>query len=211
MAKTIIGVFDEYGQAESTVQEVINLGIVPANLGIIMPDAQAEQVHSATAERDSQVLTSLGAGAAVGGLGGLVAGFMAVAIAGIGPVLVAGPLLGALAGAGIGATAGGYLAALLELGVPKEEAEIYAEAARQGETLVFVVVEEVLADRVVEVMERYSAVDIEERARQWRQSGWKGNFHIEELRRGESSTEHRRVRMYSRAVEAPVQETQRPK
>ena len=44
----------------------------------------------------------------------------------------------ALAGAGIGAAAGGLLGALTGMGIPEEEAHVYAEGVRRGGTLVTV-------------------------------------------------------------------------
>jgi uncharacterized protein (TIGR02271 family) len=114
-------------------------------------------------------------------LGGLLVGLGALTIPGIGPVLAAGPLAAAvsgLVGAGVGAVAGaaagGLLGALVDMGIPEEQAGIYAEGVRRGGTLVTVETEDRDLDRVRDVMNRHDPVDIDERASQWRSSGWQG-------------------------------------
>lgn len=64
---------------------------------------------------------------------------------GIGPVVAAGVLATTLAGAATGAT-GGILGALVDYGISKEKAPVYAESIRRGGTLVSVRAEETRAD-----------------------------------------------------------------
>jgi hypothetical protein len=79
------------------------------------------------------------AGAISGGAVGAMAGAAATGlIPGVGPVIAGGILTGVLGGAAVGATAGGVLGGLIGLGVPKDEAEKYAEEFLDGRTLVAV-------------------------------------------------------------------------
>jgi uncharacterized protein (TIGR02271 family) len=80
----------------------------------------------------------------------------------------------ALTGAGIGAVAGGLIGALTDVGVPEEEAGYYAEGVRRGGTLVTINAEDKMADQAVEILEHHNAVDVQQRAAAWQQSGWKG-------------------------------------
>jgi hypothetical protein len=97
-------------------------------------------------------------------------------------VLAAGPLAAALGtagastlvGAGIGAAAGGLIGALVGAGIPEEDASFYAEGIRRGGTLVMVKTSDDMAQRAYDVLQRYGAVDVEERSGTWRQSGWSG-------------------------------------
>ena len=73
---------------------------------------------------------------------------------------------------GVGAVAGGLIGALTDIGVPEEQAGYYAEGVRRGGVLVTVRAEDNLVDRAVEIMERHKAVDVEQRAAYWRESGW---------------------------------------
>ena len=118
--------------------------------------------------------TGAGIGAVLGGAAGLLAGIGALAIPGVGPVVAAGALAATLAGAGVGAAVGGLVGALVEAGIPREHADIYAEAVRRGGTLVTVRTDDAFSDRVMDILNRHSPVDIEERAESWRQAGWRG-------------------------------------
>nr|MBK7064554.1 DUF1269 domain-containing protein [Deltaproteobacteria bacterium] len=119
-------------------------------------------------------MAGAGIGAVAGGIGGLIVGLVALPIPGLGPVIAAGPIAAALTGAGIGAVTGGVIGALTHVGVPEEHAQHYAEGVRRGGTLVTVSSPDVLASRVTDVMTRYHAVNVSDRATKWRESGWKG-------------------------------------
>jgi hypothetical protein len=115
-------------------------------------------------------------GGVAGGALGLLVGIGALAIPGIGPVLAAGPLAAALStaavGAGVGAAAGGLIGGLVDMGVPDEDANFYAEGVRRGGTLVSVSAEDSKANRAYDLMQRHGAVDINQRGAEWRKSGW---------------------------------------
>jgi stress response protein YsnF len=171
MAKTVIGLFDRMDDARQLVQQLIAQGFEPDDISLVSRQ-EGEYVTERGEERSSGTAIGAGAGAALGGVGGLLVGLGALAIPGIGPVIAAGPLVTALAGAGIGAAAGGIIGALTDLGVPEEEAHYYAEGVRRGGALVTVETDDQRADRAAEIMERAGAIDVDERATHWRQSGW---------------------------------------
>jgi len=79
-----------------------------------------------------------------------------------------------LSGAGVGTVAGGLIGGLTDMGVSKGDAEYYAESVRRGGALVTVRADDTRADRAAEIMRNHGAVDIEQRAEQWRQQGWTG-------------------------------------
>jgi hypothetical protein len=56
------------------------------------------------------------------------------------------------------------------LGVPKERSGYYAEAVRRGGTLVFLPLATEQVDEAMAIMERHQAVDIEQRANEWRRN-----------------------------------------
>ena len=62
---------------------------------------------------------------------------------------------------------------LTDLGVPADEAEVYAEAF-DGGALVIVESSDEWADRGLDIMHRRPAVDMDERTAHWRQEGWRG-------------------------------------
>jgi len=113
-------------------------------------------------------------GGVVGGAAGLAASLMGLAIPGIGPIIAAGPIVATLSGAGVGAVAGGLIGGLTDMGVSKSDAEFYAESVRRGGALVTVRADDTRADRAADIMRNDGAVDIEQRAEQWRERGWTG-------------------------------------
>jgi uncharacterized protein (TIGR02271 family) len=171
MAKTVIGLFDSMSDARKVVQDLQESGFERDAISIVSREGE-RYVSDRGDERTSGAAMGAGAGAAVGGLGGLLVGLSALAIPGVGPVIAAGPLATTLAGAALGATAGGIMGALTDLGIPEEEAHYYAEGVRRGGALVSVETEDHEAERAAEIMSRYGAVDLDTRAKQWRQGGW---------------------------------------
>src|SRR5215212_9434223 len=187
MAKTVVGLFDTAAEAQSVVQELINIGFQRTDISLVANNAKGEYGNYKEAGAEgSSTAEGAGAGAVgggvLGGVLGLLVGVGALAIPGIGPVLAAGPLAAALGaagastlvGAGIGAAAGGVIGALVGAGIPEEDAGFYAEGIRRGGTLVLVKSSDDMAQRAYDAMRRYGAVDVDERSGSWRQSGWNG-------------------------------------
>jgi len=252
MARTVVGLFDNFAEAQAAVRDLVDEGVDRSQISLTGNDARGEFANLSSTGKDhdhgSGTATGAGVGAALGGITGLLVGLGALTIPGIGPVIAAGPLAAALTGAGVGAgvgaVAGGLIGALTDLGVPEEEAHTYAEGVRRGGTLVTVTADERLSDRVASIMNRHGAVDIDRRATQWRERGWNRFDHTaqpmahdaitadretyrndftdtnlrdqgearipvveEELQVGKRQVERGGVRVYSRVVEQPVQET----
>jgi hypothetical protein len=189
MAKTIVGLFDDLGSARAAVQELLNSGILKADISLISNDATGEYGNYVdrlsetdvfeTSDAQEGATVGAGVGAAIGGLGGLLVGLGAFAIPGIGPVVAAGPLaatisglVGAGAGAVAGGAAGGLLGAIMDLGIPEEAAHEYAEGLRRGGHLVVVSTNDELSGRAVAILNEHGAVDIKDRAHRWRERGW---------------------------------------
>ncbi len=187
MANTIVALYDDMDTAHKVVRELRDTDIDNNNISLVAQDASGQYSQSmtkATTDTADGASTGAGVGAVVGGIGGLLVGLGALTIPGIGPVLAAGPLatavsalLGAGAGAVAGSVAGGLLGALIDMGIPEEQAGYYAEGVRRGGALVTVDADDTTLERARGVMNRYSPVDIHQRAESWRQSGWKGYEH----------------------------------
>lgn len=178
MAKTVIGLMDNLGDAQAVVRELVESGIARDDIGFM-----ANQKHQLPGTADlnesegSGTLAGAGTGAALGGMAGLALALAPLAIPGLGPILAAGPIAAALAGAGLGALAGGLIGSLTNLGVPEEEAHYYAEAVRRGGIVITVATDKAAQARVaVAIMRRHGAVDIDQRATEWKKQGWKGRF-----------------------------------
>jgi hypothetical protein len=176
MTRNVVGLFDDVEHARMAVQELRDMGIPNSDIGFAAHDTAGDYGREFESGREGAA-TGAVAGGVLGGLGGLLVGLGVLAIPGVGPILAAGPLaaaLGTLAGAGVGAAAGGLIGALIDMGLPEEEAQYYAEGVRRGGTLVTVQAPDHRLDEVRQVMDRHGAVNVRERAEAWRERGWAG-------------------------------------
>lgn len=219
MGKTIVGLYDNAEKARDAVNALVAAGCPREDISLVAKEP--ENIQKDTSEQGNKAPEGLaagaGIGAALGGLGGVLAGLGLLAIPGIGPIVAAGPIAAGLAGAAGGAVAGGLLGGLLGLGIPEEEAHAYAEGVRRGNTLVTVRAPEGQADSYAAIMNRFGPIDVKSRAAQWRQQGWSGRFEEgaqqatiplaeEQLVVGKRAVETGGVRVHSYVTEQPVRE-----
>ena len=138
--RTVVGLFDDFESAQRAAANLERAGIPRDEISIVAGNESGKykDYASGTGEVGKGVAGGAGAGAAIGGGLGLIAGLMALAIPGFGPVIAAGPIAAALTGAGIGAAAGGLIGGLTKAGVSEQDAEYYAEGVRRGGVLVTV-------------------------------------------------------------------------
>ncbi|PCC67682.1 protein of unknown function [Nannocystis exedens] len=187
--KTVIGLFDDFNDAQAVVTALLKRNIDRADISVVANNLEnipidlnkdpAEGRHEAMAE---SAKTGAGTGAivgtGVGGVLGFLAGIGSIFIPGIGPIVAAGPLLAALTGAGVGAAAGaalgGLVGALTQAGVPEHDAHFYAEAVRRGGTLVLVQTSDERAADVASMMSGAGAVDVDRRREHFHSTGYKG-------------------------------------
>ncbi len=124
---------------------------------------------------------------------------------------------------------GGFLQSLRRVFGREDSEEVrgyYAEGVRRGGTVVSVLTHEEDADLAADIMSRHGAVDIEERAEEWKKSGWSGYDETsrpytseeverekkvlpvteEELHVGKRKVGTGKVRVYSHVTETPVEE-----
>ncbi|HXH84675.1 MAG TPA: hypothetical protein VNN07_17345 [Candidatus Tectomicrobia bacterium] len=182
MATIVVGMFETPTQAHDAVEELFRHGHRPEDVSVIAQQGREPATGEPSRESPGEAgrwdtgnqrgwdipggsgpAMGMGAGAALGGLGGLLVGLGALAIPGIGPVVAAGPIATALAGAGLGAVGGALVGALVQLGIPQEDAQRYAEGVRRGRVLVAVRAEDAEADRVADVLDSHGALDVDER------------------------------------------------
>ncbi len=188
MSETLLATFSSIETANSVVSDLVSAGFDRSKIGLAAQDAKGDfkrhlDARGTTTDMTEDVSGGEGAGfgAVVGTLIGAVAGLVAITIPGIGAIIAAGPLAalgGAAAGAGIGALTGGITggitASLVDMGVPQEEAGYYAESLRRGSALVSVTVEGTDVQRATDILHRHNPIDLDQRATQWRASGWQG-------------------------------------
>jgi len=179
--KTVIGLFEQYTDADFVVSELQRRGIRRDQLNVLAREetvrdrllAGAQMTHDPVADGIGAGATG---GALAGGLVGLLAGISAAAVPGVGPVYAAGALWSALfstaAGASLGAVGGSLIGAIMGWGLPEEEAHLYAEGVQRGAILVAAHVPDEAVPQVESLMNDGNAVDIEAYRDQLRQSGW---------------------------------------
>ena len=188
MTRTVVALYDDFNHANAAIRDLVDNGFSRDEISLMASDARNEysryvgttaEVEESGAAQGAGV--GAGIGAVVGGLGGLLVGLGALTIPGIGPIIAAGPLAAALtglAGAGAGAVAGGVtgglLGALVDMGIPEDTAQYYAEGVRRGGHLVTVRTADHMSDRAVDLLNRHNPVDINERSTSWREEGWQG-------------------------------------
>ncbi|MCE7984828.1 MAG: DUF2382 domain-containing protein [Caldilinea sp. CFX5] len=61
---------------------------------------------------------------------------------------------------------------LTNAGLPRNDADAYFEGMRRGGHLVMITTDDDQIDLVVDIMDRYNSVNIQERAEMWRSEGW---------------------------------------
>jgi hypothetical protein len=179
--RTVVGVFRSLDDAQYAFDALQREGFSKDEISFIANKAGTEALAErqrapvsagATVDTGAEVAADAGIGAAIGGLGGLLLGFAALAVPGVGPVIAAGPIIAALGGAGIGAAAGGLIGALTENGIPEDEARYYAEGVRRGDILITVQASGDRADLAASTLDRHHAINIDDRVSSWKKRGW---------------------------------------
>lgn len=180
MAQTVVALFDTFEQAQVAVQALRARGVGEKDISVVANDADGRYTQTTGETPGDAAGTGALSGGILGGALGLLVGIGALAIPGIGPVLAVGPLAaalgsagaGALIGAGVGAVSGGLIGALVDIGIPEEEANLYAEGVRRGGVLVSATSDNVDVDSVVDVLNSNGAIDVNTRGETWRAEGW---------------------------------------
>jgi hypothetical protein len=175
MASSVVGLFDTYEHAHFAVRQLLAAGFDTGQISVVATDPggtiRKETVDESGNLASAGAVSGAASGLLVGGLIGLLVGATTLAAPPLGFV-VAGPIAGLITGAGVGMVSGGLLGALIGLGIPEEEAHIYAESVRRGGILVSVNATGVEATRAEQVLANSGAVNITERAALYRSSGF---------------------------------------
>lgn len=136
----VTGLFPDRESAELGYGAVTSRGYNKNDVNLVMSD-ETRKTHfnsdvGATTELGNKAAEGAGVGSAIGG----TIGAIAAAIAAVGTTLVlpglglvvAGPLAAAIAGAGAGAAGGGIIGALVGWGMPEERVKRYDEGVKKG-------------------------------------------------------------------------------
>jgi uncharacterized protein (TIGR02271 family) len=172
--KTIVGLFDDMAEAKKAAHDLEAAGVAHNDISFVANNEGAKHVANTAVPTVSGHAIGHDAvvGAEIGGVAGLLLGLTAFAIPGLGWIAGAGWLMGMIYGAGTGAVVGGLVGALTHIGVPAEDAAHYNEGVRRGGTLLAVKAEDNMAAKVAQILGADGAVNIDERAEQYKQQGF---------------------------------------
>jgi hypothetical protein len=139
----VVGVFQSRSAAGEGIERLLAAGVKREHVHVLTPASSDEQIAAVPVSDSEQPGMGAAAGALLGGAlgsaGGLSAGaaLASLLVPGVGPIL-AGSLLGAgllgFGGAVTGAAAGEALEDTIP-GIPRDEFYVYADALRQGRTV----------------------------------------------------------------------------
>ena len=136
----VTGLFKDRESAEKAYRSVSERGYDTSDINLAMSEDTRKRYFSngetATTELGNKAAEGAGVGGAIGGTIGAIAAAVAavgtsIAIPGLG-LVIAGPAAAALAGAGAGAAAGGVIGALVGWGMPEERVKHYEAGIKSG-------------------------------------------------------------------------------
>ena len=135
----LVAVFEDRLEAEKAVDELMQAGFTPDQVGFAIRGSDAVQGGMITDTQGAKDGRGAMAGMATGaGLGAVLGAAAALLIPGIGPVVASGVLGMAFGGAIAGTAVGGIFGAMTGLGVSEEEARFYEHEFASGKALVAV-------------------------------------------------------------------------
>lgn len=195
---TIAQIFETREQAGRAIEALRQSGIRAEDISLVVRDRRggvhAEPIGSMT---DATTIGAAGGGL-LGGIAGLLVGVGMLAIPGIGPALAAGPIAGLLAGGAVGLGVGGVIGALVDLGIPEEEAHDYQAAIERGGLLVAARVPDGDEPEALAILEGIGSPPLAEHRQRWEvnpdyryeiEPGWNASTqHSEPARLAESDT-----------------------
>jgi hypothetical protein len=165
MAKNtaVFGIFKNRAQVELTIDRLREAGFRLADVSVLFPQnvGDKEFAHVKHTKAPEGAAGGAGAGMAIGGTLGLLAGIGALAIPGLGPFIAAGPIMALLAGAGVGGATGAIVGTLVGMGIPEYEAKRYEGFVKKGGILMSVHCDDKpWAERARGVLESCGASDV---------------------------------------------------
>jgi hypothetical protein len=140
-SRLLTGMFRDRESTEGAYRSLRDRGYTDDEINVMMSDETRDKYFSDgdSALDDNKALEGMGTGGAIGGtLGAIIGGIAAIGtnvlLPGIG-LVVWGPIAAALAGAGAGGLTGGLVGALIGWGIPEERARAYESGIREGGTV----------------------------------------------------------------------------
>ncbi len=140
-SRVLTGMFRDRESTEGAYKSLRDRGYSDDDINVLMSDETRDKYYSDgdSALDDNKALEGMGTGGAIGGtLGAIIGGIAAIGtnvlLPGLG-LVVWGPIAAALAGAGAGGLTGGLVGALIGWGIPEDRAKEYETGIREGGTV----------------------------------------------------------------------------
>ena len=135
------GMFTDKESSESAYKSLRDRGYSDDEINVVMSDETRKKYYAndANSELGTKAAEGTGVGGAIGGtLGAIIGGVAAIGtnlvLPGLG-LVVWGPIAAALAGAGAGGLTGGLVGALIGWGIPEDRAKGYENGIKDGGTV----------------------------------------------------------------------------
>lgn len=161
MSALTLGLFKDSRLAGEAVGSLKNKGYTD-HVSLVAKDSGGDiETYTVKEERAKGAVVGAAVGGPLGALAGLVAGAVTAAVPG-GLLLVAGPLAvtWGVSGAALGAVSGGLLGALVDLGLPREEAAAFEDHIARGDVLVAVTTDDEASNSVQQILTNLGATDV---------------------------------------------------
>lgn len=174
--ETVVGIFSSRDDAERAIDRVQALGIPRDHINLLIPGSSAAQLENVPTVDAEPPGVAKALGGVVGGVTGASGGLLGAAILSafvpvVGPVTAIGLAAAALLGVGgavAGVAAGGALENALSDGLPKDELFVYADALRQGRTVLIVLTDDPeQPEKVREVLAHAGAESLDAAREHW--------------------------------------------
>ncbi|MBL8505388.1 hypothetical protein [Methylobacillus glycogenes] len=144
MTRTVTGLFNDRDSAERAYTRALDAGYRAEEIDVVMSEETRERYYGKDATLVTEVGNKSAQGAAIGGALGASVGAIAAAIVATGTVLtlpglglvVAGPLAAAVAGAGAGGVSAGLVGALVGWAIPEDRLKEYEAGVNSGGILI---------------------------------------------------------------------------
>lgn len=140
MSTSVFCIAPSVAVANNIVARLKSAGFSDNDISVLFPDKNSTRdfAHEKNTKAPEGATVGAGAGGAVGGTLGLLAGIGLLAIPGVGPFIAAGPIMASLSGIAVGAAVGGITGALIGMGIPEIEAKRYEGKVKDGNILISV-------------------------------------------------------------------------
>lgn len=174
VARTIVAVFDVFGNAERAAYEIKNKGLRTDNISIIVKNngnkayyrpndndgclslTENQSIRYMLSKRE-RISDGIITGGIFGGVTGIFVGAASMFIPGLGIAAAASPISGLI----FGLIAGGFIGGLTNFGIPNDKRRVYDSLVSNGNTILSMKVDEERMESIINIIKENGALLIE--------------------------------------------------